>query len=405
MARTICGGADASLDTNAESVLLRVEAKSGCWQDCVAWARSPLASSHSHPSTARAHPTDPPSTGRPIAMWPMPRYSCSQGLITGPNVPAGRDRRPCPADLNPRATLLLRLALFTALTSFGFAPSLAEAAGIDRASRSDVSDFRSPTVTVPIKPGADKFIVQGNQFALVKSVDVDAPSFTVTPGVSASYATNAGQTSTNPIQAAYVTPGLALEYIQPKLIGSWKFDATLTADTDFYDKQPDDLDEGRLDADFVVSRPTGVGLVFMETEFRDSLNRSFSRSNYLQERYKVGFQPTFGKPLNLKLTAEYRASDVAEQRRTLLALAVSRFWEGQGKRPSFNWKELVQFSHFRAGANADRNDVFTKSSLDITWKAAGFEVGLDATLFKNFSNRGQNRYLDFEFGPTLSRTF
>src|SRR5207342_652263 len=97
-----------------------------------------------------------------------------------------------------------------------------------------------------------------------------------------------------------------------------------------------------------------------------------------------GIQPAFGDPLNLKITGEYRASDAPGQRRTLVSVSAARTWPGAGKTPTFKWKELVQFSDFRAGANEDRTDVFTKSTLDVIWPVkGGFEVGVNATLFKN----------------------
>ena len=319
--------------------------------------------------------------------------------------------------------LASKLALISICATGGFA----NAAEIDRASRSDVSDFRSAIAAPSLRTSPDKSIRPGNQYLDYKlqrnpplgglpppqpteippaSSKNDLPTFTATLGASQAYATNAGQTATDPIEALYVTPEVALEYIRPKAIGSWKLDATLTAARDFYSTHPNDLDETRLNAAAIASTPTSLGVVFLQYEGKMSFDRDLSQRNYTQERYKFGIQPAFGKPLSLKITAEYRASDAPGQRRRLLSVNLGHEFPGEGARPTFQWSELVQFSDFRAGSNAHRSDAFTQSKLDMTWKLkSGYDVGISMSLFKNFSNRARNRFSDFEIGPTISKSF
>jgi hypothetical protein len=283
-----------------------------------------------------------------------------------------------------------------------------QAAEVDRASRSDVRDARLTVWNTAISPhDVPGFAgIRNTSSAKIFGPQSHAggPIVDFTPSVAGAFATNAGQTRADPIAAGYITPGAALDLAQG--LGAWALQATFTADADYYSESPADLNEGRLDADIVVGRPTVLGTAFFEYQARGSFSGDYDTHYYTQMRYKLGLEPEFGAALGLRVVAEYRASDTANQRRSIARATVSRSWPAKGNMPKGKISQELQLSDFRAGDNRNRTDVLSTTKLKAVWplpQGLELEVGLSA--FKNFSNRRDKRWLDIEFGPTLSRAF
>lgn len=281
------------------------------------------------------------------------------------------------------------------------------AAQVDRASRSDISDFRRPQAAPQAAPQTQLPVPTGvpGVFAAVpeQAQPISKPDISLTVSGSGSYATNPGQVKGG-IDGTYGTPGIAFDYSQA--LRGWTLAFNFTVDGDYFTHHTEDFDESRLDGQLSLAREMKAGTLTFALRGKASFNAGFGDNYYVQERYVLGFAPKFAKAIALNAQAEYRASAVENQRRTIFRASGSLplFTSGQA---SATLKQKVEWSLFRAGTNDGRRDVLSSTGLELSpgFNLGPVKLGVAALLFHNFSNRSLNRFTDFEIGPVVSMSF
>ncbi len=221
---------------------------------------------------------------------------------------------------------------------------------------------------------------------------------------------------TNPFWAAdgsrdalLAAPSLTVTYSHPQLIPGWDLELRAAADADLYSRDPEDLNEARLDAEATLFHQLGNAgtLSFGFRQRWSYVGEDFSDFDQSQQRYMAMFAPDFPGDVSASVSAEYRDSSQASQKR---AIGTVNFdWtmlDNEEVRIGF-FQELA-FSHFTAGANDGRDDLLSLSEIVLTPNLdlpKGMQLGMAATLFHRFSNREASRFTGVQVGPTLGFRF
>ena len=272
----------------------------------------------------------------------------------------------------------------------------ARAQEADHSDRGDVSDFREHEEG---RPEPYEYGLDGKPKPSW-SFDIDAPLVL----------------DTNPFWAAdgsqdalLAAPSLTLGYAHPQLVSGWDLELSAGADADIYSRDPEELNEARLETTARVRhRIENAGTLTVGFRARWSyVGKDFSDFDHAQQRYSVAFSPDVSNNLWMSVSAEYRDASAAAQKRLLGTAEID--WtvlENQDVRLSF-FQELA-FSHFTAGSNEGRDDLLSLSELSLAPDMGlpeGMELGVTATLFHRFSNREASRFTALQVGVDLGFEF
>lgn len=220
---------------------------------------------------------------------------------------------------------------------------------------------------------------------------------------------------TNPFWAAggspdalLVTPSLALDYAHPQLMPGWDLELRARADADIFSRDPDELNEARLEAAATLFHRIGdAGTLSFGFRNRWSYTgKDFGDFDQSQQRYTAVFAADFASNLWASLGFEYRHSTDPSQRRAIGTASFDWSIETGGVRVGL-FQELA-FSDFVAGSNDGRRDLLSLSELSLTPALAlppGMRLGLTASLFHRFSNRETARFTAVQVGPNIRLRF
>ena len=296
-----------------------------------------------------------------------------------------------------RGVIVMRMPALTglAIALLSVAPG-AQAQEADHSDRGDVADFREHDDgrPEPYQYGVDGRPAPSWSFEIGSPLLLDTNPF---------WAADASQ------DALLATPSLTLGYSHPQLLPGWDLDLRAGADADVYSRDPDDLNEARLDARATMSHQLGnVGTLSLGFRARWSyIGEDFGDFDQAQQRYIMTFAPDLSDDLWASVGVEYRDSSVPSQERVIGT--VNFDWtmlENQDVRLGL-FQEFA-FSRFTAGANDGRQDLLSLSELLLTPNLnlpQGLRVGVAATLFHRFSNRGPLRFTAVQVGPNISFRF
>jgi hypothetical protein len=272
----------------------------------------------------------------------------------------------------------------------------ARAQEADHADRGDVSDFREHEDG---RPEPYEYRPDGTP----------GPSWSLDIGAPLLFDTNPFWAADGSHDALLATPSLALAYSHPQLIPGWDLALSAEADADIYSRDPEELNEARLTAAATIFHQVGNAgtLSFGFRQRWSYIGEDFSDFDQSQQRYIVMFAPNFPGSVSASVSAEYRDSSQASQRR---AIGTVNFdWtmlDSEHVRLGF-FQEFA-FSHFTAGANDGRDDLLSLSEVMLTPQLnlpPGMRLGVAATLFHRFSNREASRFTGVQVGPSLGFRF
>ena len=276
------------------------------------------------------------------------------------------------------------------------APKGALAQEADHSDRGDVSDFRKH------EDGRPEPYAYGLDGALrpSRSLSLDAPFL---------FDTNPFWASDGSKSTLLAAPSLTLTYSHPRLVPGWDLELSAGADADIFSNDPDELNEARLNAAATIFHRVGnAGTLSFGFRARWSyIGEGFGDFDNAQQRYIVMFAPNVSDDIWASVSAEYRDSSQASQRRVIGK--VNFDWtmlESAGVRLGL-FQEFA-FSRFTAGANEGRRDLLSLSELLLTpdlGLPGGMRLGVVATLFHRFSNREGSRFTAIQVGPTLGFRF
>ncbi|MBT2134936.1 hypothetical protein KK137_11385 [Croceibacterium sp. LX-88] len=278
-----------------------------------------------------------------------------------------------------------------------FAPASVLAQDADHSDRGDVADFRDHEDDGQPEP---------------YEIGLDGrpePSWSLSIGVPVLYDTNPFWDPDGSEDAVLFSPSLALTYAHPELIPGWDLELSGGADADFFSNDPDELNEGRLNATATVfHRIAGAGTLSLGFRARwVYLGESFDHFDHSLQRYVVAFAPDISDKVGISLSGEYRDSGQPENRRVIgTANFDVTILDTPDVRVGF-FQEFA-YSSYTAGANDGREDLLSLSEVSLT---PGFELpdgmrlNLAAILFHRFSNFESSRFTAVQVGPTLGFSF
>jgi hypothetical protein len=209
--------------------------------------------------------------------------------------------------------------------------------------------------------------------------------------------------------AMLVVPSLEVAYRHPQLVPGWDLELRGGGDADIFSRDPDELNEGRLDARATISHAIeSAGLLSFGFRARwVYVGQDLNDFDHAQQRYTVSFAPDVPDDLWVSVSAEYRdASEAKEKRFTGTANLDWTMIEDQDLRLGF-FQEFA-FSGFTAGSNDGRRDLLALSELLLTpglRMPDGVRLGLAATLLHRFSNREGSRFTAVQVGPRVGFRF
>lgn len=209
--------------------------------------------------------------------------------------------------------------------------------------------------------------------------------------------------------AMLVVPSLEVAYRHPQLLPGWDLELRGGGDADVFSRDPDELNEGRLDARAKVFHALGnAGTLSLGVRARwIYLGQDFNDFAHAQQRYTVSFAPNISDDIWASVSAEYRDASVAEEKRVMGTVNLD--WtmvENQDVRLGF-FQEFA-FSGFTGGANDGRRDLLSLNELLLTpglRMPDGVQLGVAATLFHRFSNREASRFTAIQVGPRVGFRF
>lgn len=224
-------------------------------------------------------------------------------------------------------------------------------------------------------------------------------------GLAGTYATNAGTSRFNSIDAGYVTPSLGVD-VFPVSLGGWEVGGGVVIDADFYGGGHDDaFGEGRLEGFAFASHELGPGSFTAEGIVLGIFSNDFSEQELNLYIGNLTYSmATHG--VNLEGTVEYQDSDIPELRRARL---VGRLGHTIGE-PILGYSVTVEgdlaVSDFTGGANADRRDATTGLVLMAEREVArGWSLEWEVAVIRRFSNRSESEFSALDLGVELSRSF
>ncbi|MET0587889.1 MAG: hypothetical protein ABWZ75_05150 [Novosphingobium sp.] len=209
--------------------------------------------------------------------------------------------------------------------------------------------------------------------------------------------------------AMLVVPSLEVAYRHPQLFPGWDLELRGGGDADIFSRNPDELNEGRLDARATIFHPIeNAGTLSFGVRARwVYVGQDLNDFDHAQQRYHVSFAPDLPDAVWASVSAEYRdASDAGEKRFTGTANLDWTMVENQDVRLSF-FQEFA-FSGFTGGTNDGRRDLLSLSEMLLTpglRMPDGVRLGLAVSLFHRFSNRESSRFTAVQVGPRVGFRF
>jgi hypothetical protein len=235
------------------------------------------------------------------------------------------------------------------------------------------------------------------------------PSWSFSLGTPLLYDTNPFWAADGSRDAVLAAPSLSATYSHPQLVPGWDLELRAGADADFYSRDPDELNEAHLDLRARIFHQVGnAGTLSFGFRARWSyVGEDFSDFDQSQQRYTVAFAPNLPDDFSASISAEYRDSSLASQKRAIGTVNFDwTMFESEDMRLGF-FQEFA-FSSFTAGANDGRHDLLSESEFSLTPNLdlpAGMRLGFAATLFHRFSNREGARFSGVQIGPGLGFRF
>lgn len=224
-------------------------------------------------------------------------------------------------------------------------------------------------------------------------------------GLAGTYATNAGSSRFNAVDAGYVTPSLGVD-VFPVSLGGWSVGGGVVIDADFYGGGHDDaFGEGRLEGFAFASHSLGPGTLTAEGILLGIFSNDFSEQElnlYIANlTYSMN---THG--VDLGGTVEYQDSDIPELRR-------ARFVGKMGHtiaQPILGYSVTVEgdlaVSDFTGGLNSDRRDATTGLVLIAEREIArGWALEWEVAVIRRFSNRPESEFSALNLGVEFARSF
>jgi hypothetical protein len=209
--------------------------------------------------------------------------------------------------------------------------------------------------------------------------------------------------------AALVVPSVEVAYRHPQLFPGWNLELRGGGDADIFSRDPDELNEGRLDARATISHPIeNAGTLSFGVRARwIYVGQNLGDFDHAQQRYTVSFAPDISDAVWASVSAEYRdASEAREKRFTGTANLDWTMIESQDIRLGF-FQEFA-YSAFTDGTNDGRRDLLSLSELLLTpglRMPDGVRLGLAISLFHRFSNREASRFTAVQVGPRVGFRF
>lgn len=274
----------------------------------------------------------------------------------------------------------------------------ARAQDADHSDRGDVSDFREHEdedgLPEPYEYGLDGVVEPSWSFDIASPLLLDTNPF---------WAADGSQ------DALLAAPSLSVTYSHPQLVPGWDLELSAGADADIYSRDPDELNEARLDAAVRAFHRVGnAGTLSFGFRARWSyVGEDFSDFDHAQQRYTVTFASSLSDDIRTAVSAEYRDASAAEDRRFLGT--VNFDWtmlDNEAVRLGF-FQEFAA-SSFIAGTNDGRNDLLSLSELSLTPDLDlpdGVRLGVIAALFHRFSNRNASQFTALQVGARLGVGF
>ena len=279
-----------------------------------------------------------------------------------------------------------------------FIASGARAQEADHSDRGDVSDFRDHEdedgLPEPYEYGLDGMVEPSWSFDIASPILLDTNPFWAADGSH---------------DALLVTPSLSVTYSHPQLVSGWDLELSGGADADIYSRDPEELNEARLDATARAFHRLGnAGTLSFGFRARWSyVGEDFSVFDHAQQRYTVTFASSLSDDIRTAVSAEYRDASDAAQRRFLGTV-------------NFDWTMLANddvrlgffqefaASSFTAGTNDGRDDLLSLSELSLTPVLdlpEGVRLGVTAALFHRISNREASRFTALQVAARLGVGF
>ncbi|GAA4748217.1 hypothetical protein GCM10023264_12750 [Sphingomonas daechungensis] len=276
-------------------------------------------------------------------------------------------------------------------------PANALAQTADPSDRGDAADFREHDEDgepEPYEYGLDGMPKPS------RSLNISAPLL---------FDTNPAWASSGSSSALLFAPSVAVRYSHPGLMPGWDLQLDASADADLFSKDPDEVNEARLTARatlFHELEDTGTFSLRIMSRWT-YVGEDFSQFDHAQQRYTVSFAPNISDKVGASVSAEYRASPEARERRFVGTGNIDvTLVESKGLRLGF-FQELA-FSRFTGGSNDGRTDLLSLSELLLTpnWSLPnGMRLSFAASLNHRFSNRERSRFTALQVGPTLGWRF
>ncbi|WP_156457763.1 hypothetical protein [Altererythrobacter sp. Root672] len=290
-----------------------------------------------------------------------------------------------------------RLAVPILAGAILFVPASVLAQDADHSDRGDVTDFREHEDDG--EPEPYEFGLDGEP----------EPSWSLSIGSPVLYDTNPFWDADGSEDAVLFAPSLALTYSHPGLIPGWDLELSAGADADIFTNDPDELNEGRLNANATVFHHIpGAGTLSLGFRARwVYLGESFDHFDHSLQRYVVAFAPDISDKVGISLSGEYRDSGQPENRRFIGTVNFDvSVLDTPDVRVGF-FQEFA-YSAYTAGANDGRDDLLSMSEISFTPRLDlpdGMRFNVAAILFHRFSNFEFSRFTALQVGPTLGFRF
>jgi hypothetical protein len=272
----------------------------------------------------------------------------------------------------------------------------AHAQEADHTDRGDVEDFREHEdgLPEPYEVGAD---------------GMPSPSWSLEASAPLLRDTNPFWARDGSSDALLAAPSATLAYSHPRVFPGWDLELSARASADVFSHDPEELNEARLYAAATLFHRIGnAGALSFTVRARWSyIGKSFGDFDQAQQRYIVMFVPTLSDNVWASVSAEYRDSSRASERR-MIGTASFDWTMLDSEEVRLGFFQEFAFSTFTEGANEGRNDLLSLSELLLTPKLGlptGMRLGVAATLFHRFSNREASRFTAIQVGPSLRFSF
>ncbi len=277
-----------------------------------------------------------------------------------------------------------------------FSPGGAFAQEADHSGRGDAADFREHEDG---RPEPYEYGLDG----------APRPSWSLSLNSPLLYDTNPFWAHDGSKDAMLVVPSVEIAYRHPQLAPGWDLELRGGAEADVFSRDPDELNEGRLDARATISHPIeNAGTLSLGVRARwIYVGEDLNHFDHAQQRYTLSFAPNLPDNIWASVTAEYRDASAASAKR-VMGTANLDWTMVQSHNLGLSFFQEFEFSAFTDGANDGRRDLLSLSELLLTPGLRipdGVELSLVATLFHRFSNREERRFTGLQVGPRVAFRF